>query len=78
MYEKISDDIKDILADKLGIDKEKIGLESRLVDDLGADSLDQVEVMMALEEKYGIDISDPDAEKITTVKHMFDYINSKL
>jgi acyl carrier protein len=69
--------VKEIIADQLGVDIEKITPEARFVDDLGADSLDVVELIMAFEEEFGIEIPDEDAEKIATVKDVIDYINSK-
>ncbi|MBX0311388.1 acyl carrier protein [Sulfurihydrogenibium sp.] len=69
--------VKQIIADQLGVDIEKITPEAKFVDDLGADSLDVVELIMAFEEEFGIEIPDEDAEKITTVKDVIDYINSK-
>ena len=70
------DKIKEVLVDVLGVKEEDIKAESKFVDDLGADSLDLVELIMALEDKFGIKISDEDAEKIVTVKDALDYINS--
>ncbi|WP_299226172.1 acyl carrier protein [Sulfurihydrogenibium sp.] len=69
--------VKEIIADQLGVDMEKITPEARFVDDLGADSLDVVELIMAFEEEFGIEIPDEDAEKIATVKDVLDYIKSK-
>jgi acyl carrier protein len=69
--------VKQIIADQLGVDIEKITPEARFVDDLGADSLDVVELIMAFEEEFGIEIPDEDAEKIATVKDVLDYIKSK-
>lgn len=70
--------IKDIIAEQLGVKKEEIKPESSFIDDLGADSLDTVEVVMALEEEFGIEIPDEDAEKITTVGDAVKYINDKV
>lgn len=64
----------DIIANQLGVEKDKIALDSHVVDDLGADSLDVVELVMALEEAFDIEIPDEDAEKIRTVKDIFDYL----
>jgi len=69
--------VKEIIADQLGVDIEKITPEARFVDDLGADSLDVVELIMAFEEEFGVEIPDEDAEKIATVKDVLDYIKSK-
>jgi len=70
------DKIKEVLVDVLGVKEEDIKAESKFIDDLGADSLDLVELIMALEDKFGIKISDEDAEKIVTVKDALDYINT--
>ena len=70
--------IKEIIIDKLGIEESKITLEARFIEDLGADSLDTVELIMQFEEEFDIEISDDDAEKLTTVKSSIDYITSKL
>ena len=70
--------IKEIIIDKLGIEESKITLEARFLEDLGADSLDTVELIMQFEEEFDIEISDEDAEKLTTVGKSIDYINSKL
>ncbi|MCX6347599.1 MAG: acyl carrier protein [Actinobacteria bacterium] len=71
--------IKEILVDVLGANKDDIKSESKFVDDLGADSLDLVELIMSLEDKFQIEISDADAEKIITVQDALDFIdkNSK-
>tara|TARA_Y100000768_G_scaffold130083_1_gene96632 strand:+ start:63 stop:293 length:231 start_codon:yes stop_codon:yes gene_type:complete len=70
------DKVKDIIIDKLGVEEEKINSEASFVDDLGADSLDTVELIMQLEEEFGIEIPDDDAEKITTVQAAIDYLDS--
>jgi acyl carrier protein len=70
------DKVKDIIIDKLGVEEEKISKEASFVDDLGADSLDTVELIMQLEEEFGIEIPDDDAEKITTVQAAVDYLES--
>ena len=71
--------VKEILVDVLGANPEDVKPESKFVDDLGADSLDLVELIMSLEDKFQIEISDSEAEKITTVQDALDYIekNSK-
>lgn len=71
--------IKEILVDVLGVNPEDVKPESKFVDDLGADSLDLVELIMSLEDKFQIEISDSEAEKIITVQDALDYIekNSK-
>lgn len=63
----IEDKLEDIIAKQLGVKKEEIKPESSFIDDLGADSLDSVELVMALEEEFGIEIPDEEAEKMTTV-----------
>ena len=70
------DKVKDIITDKLGVEEEKISVEASFVDDLGADSLDTVELIMQLEEEFGIEIPDEDAETITTVQAAVDYLDS--
>ena len=70
--------IKEIIIDKLSIEESKITLEARFIEDLGADSLDTVELIMQFEEEFDIEISDEDAEKLITVGSSIDYINSKL
>jgi len=70
------DKVKEIIIDKLGVEEEKIASEASFVDDLGADSLDTVELIMQLEEEFGIEIPDDDAEKITTVQLAVDYLDS--
>ena len=70
--------IKEIIIDKLGIEESKITLETRFIEDLGADSLDTVELIMQFEEEFDIEISDEDAEGLTTVGNSIDYINTKL
>ena len=68
------DKVKEVIIDKLGIEDSKIESGSSFVDDLWADSLDTVELIMQLEEEFGIEIPDEDAEKITTVQAAVDYI----
>ena len=70
------DKLKEILVDVLGVKIEDIKAESKFVDDLGADSLDLVELIMSFEDKFGIEISDEEAEKIISVKDALEYINS--
>ena len=68
------DKVKEVVIDKLGVEEEKIVSAASFVDDLGADSLDTVELIMQLEEEFGIEIPDEDAETITTVQAAVDYI----
>ena len=69
--------ITEIVVDKLGVDSEKVTLEAKFIDDLGADSLDTVELIMQFEEEFEIEIPDEDAEKILSVQQALDYIKSK-
>ena len=69
--------VKQIVVDHLGIDDSKVTPESKFIDDLGADSLDTVELVMAFEEKFGIEIPDDAAETIQTVQNAIDFIESK-
>ena len=77
MSEDVSSKVKKIVADHLGIDEAKVTEDSSFIDDLGADSLDTVELVMAFEEKFGIEIPDDAAETIQTVQNAIDYIQSK-
>lgn len=70
------DKVKEVIIDKLGVEEDKIVNDASFVDDLGADSLDTVELIMQLEEEFGIEIPDEDAETITTVQAAVDYIES--
>jgi acyl carrier protein len=71
------DKIRQIIADQLGVKKEEVTDGAKFVDDLGADSLDTVELVMALEEEFGIEIPDEDAEKLATVGDALRYIEEK-
>mgnify|MGYP001178452189 FL=1 len=68
--------IKEIVVDKLGVDEEKVTLDAKFIDDLGADSLDTVELIMQFEDDFNIEIPDEDAEKILSVGQANDYINN--
>ncbi len=70
--------LKEIIVEELNVTPEQVTLEAKFQEDLGADSLDVVELVMKIEEKFGIEIPDEDAEKIRTVKDAVDYIESKL
>ena len=72
----IEDTVKKIVSDQLGKSTDEIKSDSSFVDDLGADSLDTVELVMALEEEFDLEIADEDAEKISTVNEAVEYINS--
>jgi acyl carrier protein len=74
----IEERVKKIIAEQLGVEDEEVNPESRFVEDLGADSLDTVELVMALEEEFGIEIPDEDAEKIATVQNAIDYISERV
>ena len=69
------DKVKEIVVDKLGVESSKVAPEAKFIDDLGADSLDTVELIMQFEEEFEIEIPDEDAEKITSVGQAVDYIN---
>lgn len=71
------DKIKSIVVDQLGVDESQVTEDASFVDDLGADSLDTVELIMAFEEEFDIEIPDEDAQKIKTVKDVIEYIESK-
>jgi acyl carrier protein len=71
----IEERVKQIVAEQLGVDEEQVTNEASFMEDLGADSLDTVELVMALEEEFDIEISDEDAEKIQTVQDAVDYIS---
>ncbi len=73
----VEERVKKIVVEQLGVNENEVSLGSSFVDDLGADSLDTVELVMALEEEFGTEIPDEQAEKITTVQHAVDYINSR-
>ena len=72
-----SDRVKKIVVEHLGVDESKVNDAASFIDDLGADSLDTVELVMAFEEKFGIEIPDDAAETIQTVQNAIDYIQSK-
>ncbi|MFQ5841786.1 MAG: acyl carrier protein [Thermodesulfobacteriota bacterium] len=69
--------VKEIIVDQLGVDAKEVTLEAKFIDDLGADSLDLVELVMALEEEYDTEITDKEAEKIQTVGDAIEYIKSQ-
>ncbi len=71
------DKVKEVVMDKLGVEDSQITEDAHFMDDLGADSLDTVELIMQLEEEFGIEIPDEDAENITTVGKAVEYIDSK-
>ena len=77
MGDEVASKVKKIVADHLGIDESKITEEASFIDDLGADSLDTVELVMAFEEEFGSEISDNEAEKILTVGDAIKFIENK-
>ena len=77
MTENISTKVKKMVADHLGVDEAKVTDEANFIDDLGADSLDTVELVMAFEEEFGAEISDSEAEKILTVGDAIKFIEGK-
>ncbi|MER3421873.1 MAG: acyl carrier protein [Nitrospiraceae bacterium] len=74
----VEDRVKKIIAEQLGVDEDEVVPEASFVDDLGADSLDTVELVMAFEEEFDIEIPDEDAEKILTVGKAIEYIKEKI
>ncbi len=72
----IAERVKKIVVEHLGVDESKVSENASFIDDLGADSLDTVELVMAFEEEFGCEIPDEEAEKITTVQQAIDYVNS--
>ncbi len=74
MSAAVEERVKKIIIDQLGVDEAEVTPEAKFIDDLGADSLDTVELVMALEEEFGVEIPDEDAEKITTVQQAISYI----
>ena len=74
----VEERVTQIVVEQLGVKEDEVNLESSFVDDLGADSLDTVELVMALEEEFNCEIPDDEAEKITTVEQAIDYINNHL
>jgi len=71
---EVFEKVKSVIVEQLGVSEDEISLEASFTDDLGADSLDTVELVMALEEEFGTEIADEEAEKLTTVKKTVDYI----
>lgn len=74
----IEDRVRDIIVDKLGVSAEKVKAEAHFIDDLGADSLDTVELVMAFEEEFDVEIPDDDAQQITTVQSAIEYLSKKI
>jgi acyl carrier protein len=69
--------VKEVIVEQLGVDPERVKAEASFIDDLGADSLDIVELVMAMEEEFGIEIPDEDAEKLKTVQDVANYLQAK-
>ena len=76
--EEIFEKVKTVIVEQLGIDESSVRMESSFLDDLGADTLDIVEFIMALEEEFGLEIPDEDVEKIVTVKDVVEYISENI
>jgi len=74
----VEERVRDLVVEQLGVNPEQVTREASFIDDLGADSLDTVELVMAFEEEFGLEIPDEDAEKITTVGDAITYIKKKL
>jgi len=74
MADSVEDKVKAIIVEELGVDEAEVTANARFIDDLGADSLDTVELVMRFEEEFGIEIPDEDAEKITSVRDAISYI----
>ena len=78
MAATIEDRVKKIVVEQLGVKEEEVSNDSSFVDDLGADSLDTVELVMALEEEFNIEIQDEEAEKITTIQQAIEFIDTRV
>ena len=77
MASKLEEKVKEIIVEQLGVNAEQVTPEASFIDDLGADSLDTVELVMAFEEEFGAEIPDEDAEKLTSVGKVIEYLKSK-
>ncbi len=78
MAEEIQQKVIDLIVDQLGVDADSVTLDANFIDDLGADSLDTVELVMAFEEEFDTEIPDEDAEKLEAVSDAINYLNKKL
>ncbi len=76
--EEIFQALKELIVEQLGVDEEKVTMEAAFTDDLGADSLDVVELVMSIEERFNVEISDDQADKILEVKNLVDYIKNNI
>jgi len=74
----VEERVKEIIAEQLGLEKDDIQLDASFIDDLGADSLDIVEMIMTIEDEYDVEISDDDAEKISSVQDAINFIKEKM
>ena len=77
MMTTVQPKVKEVIVEQLGVDPERVKMEASFIDDLGADSLDIVELVMAMEEEFGIEIPDEDAEKLKTVSDVCNYLQAK-
>ena len=78
MEKSVERRVIEIIVEQLGVSEEEVTMEASFIDDLGADSLDLVELIMAMEEEFGLEISDEDAEKIQTVQNVVNYIHEHI
>ncbi len=76
MSDNIESQVKEIIVDQLGVEAEKVTADAKFIEDLGADSLDTVELVMAFEDKFSIEVPDDAAEKLKSVKDVVEYINA--
>ncbi|MFQ5584179.1 MAG: acyl carrier protein [Calditrichia bacterium] len=74
----LQDKVKEIIVEKLGVSEDKVIPEAHFIEDLGADSLDTVELVMAFEDEFNVEIPDDDAQQITTVKSAYEYLEKKM
>ena len=72
----VYEDVRDVVVEQLSVSPDQVKLDSKIIEDLGADSLDVVELVMALEEKFGIEIPDSESEKLVSIKDVVDYIEN--
>ncbi|WP_299224511.1 acyl carrier protein [uncultured Campylobacter sp.] len=72
----VFEDVRDVVVEQLSVSPDQVKLDSKIIEDLGADSLDVVELVMALEEKFGIEIPDSESEKLVSIKDIVDYIEN--
>lgn len=72
----VFEDVRDVVVEQLSVSPDQVKLDSKIIEDLGADSLDVVELVMALEEKFGVEIPDSESEKLVSIKDVVDYIEN--